>query len=128
MLGLLGAVAPMVKTLFNTIDKTIDNKAEAEKIKQSIQQQLLSGQLKELEAQAQIITAEAKGGWLQRNWRPLLMLVFAGLVVAHWFGFTAPNIPESVQNSLLNIVLVGVGGYVVGRSGEKIADKFKKEK
>lgn len=128
MLGLLGAVAPMVKTLFNTIDKTIDNKAEAEKIKQSIQQQLLSGQLKELEAQAQIITAEAKGGWLQRNWRPLLMLVFAGLVVAHWFGFTAPNIPESVQNSLLNIVLVGVGGYVVGRSGEKIADKLRKDK
>ena len=103
MLGLLGAVAPMVKTLFNTIDKTIDNKSEAEKIKQSIQQQLLSGQLKELEAQAQIITAEAKGGWLQRNWRPILMLVFAGLVVAHWFGFTAPNIPESVQNSLLKI-------------------------
>ena len=128
MLGLLGAVAPMVKTLFNTIDKTIENKAEAEKIKQSIQQQLLSGQLKELEAQAQIITAEAQGGWLQRNWRPLLMLVFAGLVVAHWFGFTAPNIPESVQNSLLNIVLVGVGGYVVGRSGEKIADKFRKDK
>lgn len=128
MLGLLGAVAPMVKTLFNTIDKTIDNKAEAEKIKQSIQQQLLSGQLKELEAQAQIITAEAKGSWLQRNWRPILMLVFAGLVVAHWFGFTAPNIPESVQNSLLNIVMIGVGGYVVGRSGEKIADKLKKEK
>lgn len=128
MLGILGAVAPMVKTLFNTIDKTIDNKAEAEKIKQSIQQQLLSGQLKELEAQAQIITAEARGGWLQRNWRPLLMLVFAGLVVAHWFGFTAPNIPESVQNSLLNIVLVGVGGYVVGRSGEKIADKLRKDK
>ena len=34
-------------------------------------------------------------------------------------------LPESVQNSLLNIVMVGVGGYVVGRSGEKIADKFK---
>lgn len=128
MLGLLGAVAPMVKTLFNTIDKTIDNKAEAEKIKQSIQQQLLSGQLKELEAQAQIITAEAKGGWLQRNWRPILMLVFAGLVVAHWFGFTAPNIPESVQNSLLNIVLVGMGGYVMGRSAEKVAETLKKEK
>ena len=50
---------------------------------------------------------------------------FAGLIVAHWFGLTAPNIPESVQNSLLNIVMVGVGGNVVGRSGEKIADKFK---
>jgi len=128
MLGILGAVAPMVKTLFSTIDKTIDNKAEAEKIKQNIQQQLLSGQLKELEAQASVITAEARGGWLQRNWRPLLMLTFAGLVVAHWFGFTAPNIPESVQNSLLNIVLVGMGGYIVGRSGEKIMDKYKEKK
>tara|TARA_B100001057_G_C22843047_1_gene947864 strand:- start:2325 stop:2711 length:387 start_codon:yes stop_codon:yes gene_type:complete len=128
VLGVLGAVAPMVKTLFNTIDKTIDNKAEAEKIKQNIQQQLLSGQLKELEAQASIIVAESKGGWLQRNWRPMLMLTFAGLVVAHWFGFTAPNIPESVQNSLLNIVLVGMGGYIVGRSGEKIMDKYKEKK
>ena len=128
MIGILGAVAPMVKNLFSTIDKTIDNKAEAEKIKQNIQQQLLSGQLKELEAQASIITAEAKGGWLQRNWRPMLMLTFAGLVVAHWFGFTAPNIPESVQNSLLNIVLVGMGGYIVGRSGEKIMDKYKEKK
>ena len=126
MFNLLGAVTPMIKTLFSTIDKNIDNKAEAEKLKQSIQQQLLSGQLKELEAQAKIRTAEAQGGWLQRNWRPILMLVFAGLVVAHWFGFTAPNIPESVQNSLLNIVLVGVGGYIVGRSGEKIMDKYKK--
>ena len=128
MLGVLGAVAPLVKTLFKTIDKTIDNKADAEKIKQSIQQQLLSGQLKELEAQASIIIAESKGSFLQRNWRPLLMLIFAGLIVAHWFGFTAPNIPESVQNSLLNIVLVGCSGYILGRSGEKIMDKYKEKK
>jgi hypothetical protein len=128
MIGILGAVAPMVKTLFKTIDKTIDNKADAEKIKQNIQQQLLSGQLKELEAQASIIVAESKGGILQRNWRPMLMITFAGLIVAHWFGYTAPDIPESVQNSLLNIVLVGMGGYIVGRSGEKIMDKYKDKK
>ena len=128
MLGILGAVAPLIKTLFKTIDKTIENKGDAERIKQSIQQQLLSGQLKELEAQASIIVAESKGGVLQRNWRPLLMIIFAGLIVAHWFGYTAPNIPESVQNSLLNIVLVGMGGYIVGRSGEKIMDKYKDKK
>ena len=57
MLGLLGAAAPLVKTLFKTIDKTIENKADAEKMKQNLQQQLLSGQLKELEAQAAVITA-----------------------------------------------------------------------
>ena len=126
MINMLGAVAPLVKTLFKTIDKVIDNKQDADKIKKTIQEQLLSGELKELEAQAKIIVAEAQGSWLQRNWRPILMLLFAGLVVAHWFGFTASNIPESVQNSLLNIVLVGISGYVVGRSAEKVMDRYKR--
>ena len=41
MLGILGAVAPLVKTLFKTIDKTIDNKADAEKIKGELAEQNL---------------------------------------------------------------------------------------
>jgi len=42
----------------------------------------------------------------------MLLVTFAGLVVAHWFGFTALKVPESAQNSVLNIVMVGVGGYL----------------
>ena len=103
----------------------VEDKDEANRLKFEIQRQLIENKSSELEASAKIVLAEAQGSWLQRNWRPLLMVTFAGLVVAHWFGLTAPNIPESVQNSLLNIVMVGVGGYVVGRSGEKIADKFR---
>jgi hypothetical protein len=90
-----------------------------------IQKQLLESKSGELEAQVKIVLAEAQGSWLQRNWRPMLMVTFAGLVVAHWFGLTTSNIPESVQNSLLNIVMVGVGGYVAGRSAEKVVDKWK---
>ena len=103
----------------------VEDKDEANKLKFQIQRQLIETKSSELEAQAKIVLAEAQRSWLQRNWRPLLMVSFAGLVVAHWFGFTAPDIPETVQNSLLNIVMIGIGGYVVGRSGEKIADKFK---
>ena len=64
---------------------------------------------------------------LQRNWRPLLMVVFTGLVVAHWFGFTANNIPESFQNSLLNIVMVSVDGHVMGCSAEKVVNKWQQK-
>jgi len=125
---MLNLIGPIAGALFKTVDKVIDNKGEADKIKQDIQQRIIAGELKELEGAAKIIQTEAQGGFLQRNWRPIMMLVFAGLMVAHWFGFTAPNIPESVQNSLLNIILVGIGGYTIGRSGEKIADRFKKDK
>lgn len=123
---MLNIITPIIGSLFKTVDKVIDNKAEGDKIKAKIQEQLLAGELKELEGAAKIIETEAKGGFLQRNWRPLMMLTFAGLMVAHWFGFTAPNIPESVQNSLLNIIMIGIGGYTVGRSAEKVADKWKK--
>ena len=111
--------------VLDIVDDVVEDKDEANRLKFEIQRQLIENKSSELEASAKIVLAEAQGSWLQRNWRPLLMVTFTGLIVAHWFGLTAPNIPEGVQNSLLNIVMVGVGGYVVGRSGEKIVDKFK---
>ena len=120
--NLIGTIGGKV---LDIVDDVVEDKAEANKLKFEIQRQLIENKSSELEATAKIVLAKAQGSWLQRNWRPLLMVTFTGLVVAHWFGLTAQNIPETVQNSLLNIVMVGVGGYIVGRSGEKIADKFK---
>ena len=121
--NLIGTIGGKV---LDIVDDVIEDKDEANKLKFQIQRQLIETKGSELEAQAKIVLAEAQGSWLQRNWRPLLMVIFAGLVVAHWFGFTASNIPESVQNSLLNIVMVGVGGYVMGRSAEKVVSiKFR---
>ena len=119
--NLIGSIGGKV---LDIVDDVVEDKDEANNLKFKIQKQLIETKSSELEAQAKIVLAEAQGSFLQRNWRPLLMIIFAGLVVAHWFGWTAPNIPESVQNSLLNIVMVGMGGYVVGRSAEKVADKW----
>jgi hypothetical protein len=121
--NLIGTIGGKV---LDIVDDVVEDKDAANKLKFQIQKQLLESKGTELEAQAKIVLAEAQGSWLQRNWRPMLMVTFAGLVVAHWFGLTASNIPESLQNSLLNIVMVGVGGYVAGRSAEKVADKWKK--
>ena len=120
--NLIGSIGGKV---LDIVDGVVEDNDEANRVKLEIQRQLIENKSSELGASAKIVLAEAQGSWLQRNWRPLLMVTFTGLIVAHWFGLTAPNIPESVQNSLLNIVMVGVGGYVVGRSVEKIADKFK---
>ena len=120
--NLIGTIGGKV---LDIVDDVVEDKDEANKLKFEIQRRLIESKSQEMESAAKIVLAEAQGSWLQRNWRPLLMVTFAGLVVAHWFGLTASNIPESVQNSLLNIVMIGVGGYVVGRSGEKIAEKFK---
>lgn len=76
-----------------------------------------------LEAQARVVEAEAKSEhWLTSNWRPIVMLTFASLVVARWFGFSAPNIPLEIENQLWTLLQIGLGGYVAGRSLEKVAE------
>jgi hypothetical protein len=118
---MMNFLSALIGPIFSTIDKIIENKDEAEKIKLAIQQEMLVHRSNEFKAAAEIIVAEAKGeSWLQRNWRPVLMLWFAGLIGAHWMGFTAPNISDSVLEHLLDIVKIGIGGYVIGRSTEKI--------
>lgn len=74
------------------------------------------------QAAADIIKAEAQGqSWLQRNWRPLTMVVFVTLIVCRWFGFVAPNLSQEEYLKLWSIVEFGLGGYVVGRSAETVA-------
>jgi len=48
------------------------------------------------------------------------MLVFVALIVARWLGWSAPNLGEAEVLKLWDIVEIGLGGYVIGRSAEKI--------
>ncbi len=89
------------------------------------------GELAQLTAQSEVIKTEAASEhWLAAVWRPLLMLTFGGLIVARWFGWAAPNLAEAEYIKLWNIVELGIGGYTIGRSFEKvvphIADAIKR--
>jgi hypothetical protein len=92
-----------------------------------------SGELAEIQASTTIIKAEAESdSWLAKSWRPILMLTFGTLIVARWFGWAAPNLTEAEYLKLWDIVQLGLGGYVIGRSVEKtvpaIADAINTKK
>ena len=75
--------------------------------------------------QTDIILAEAKGNWLQRSWRPILMLAFGFIVI--YVKFIAPlfSLPvPPLENEFWNLLQLGIGGYVIGRTGEKIASTY----
>jgi hypothetical protein len=80
-----------------------------------------NGDLAQLNAALQVILAEANGNWLQRTWRPLMMVFFAGLVGARWFGYSAPNMSDAEILELWGIIKIGIGGYTMGRTVEKVA-------
>ena len=108
------------------IDKLIPDKTEAEKYKLKLLTLEQSGELEALRSASGIIQEEAKSEhWLTANWRPITMLTFVALIVAHWLGFTAENLSEEQVLSLLDIVKIGLGGYVIGRSAEKVAKQWK---
>jgi len=73
-------------------------------------------------AAADIVKTEAASEhWLTATWRPVVMLVLTSLIVARWLGYSAPGISEAEALKLWSIVEIGLGGYVIGRSAEKIA-------
>ena len=78
-------------------------------------------------AQARAVTVqeEVRGNWLQRSWRPLVMLVFALIVLVGTFT-TLPILSDTSR--FWDLLEIGLGGYVVGRSGEKMAGAIFKVK
>jgi hypothetical protein len=107
------------------INKIFPDKEAANAAKLKLLELQQAGDLKELEAKAQIVNTEAASKhWLAANWRPLTMLTFVALIVARWFGWAAPNLSEAEYLKLWSIVELGLGGYVIGRSVEKIVPKI----
>jgi hypothetical protein len=127
MIQMLGAVAPLAKILFNTIEKAVPDKDLQEKLKAQLQTQLLQSHTQELQAAAKIIEAEAKAGWFAASWRPLLMYVLIFILVWNYVigpvikVFTGAVISFELPGDVWTLLNVGLGGYVVGRSAESVA-------
>lgn len=116
---LIPLLAPI---LGNIIKSKFPDPAEAAKAEADMTAQLWQNAHQLNAAAADIIKTEAASThWLASNWRPLTMIVFVCLIVARWFGWAAPNLSEAEYIKLWSIVEFGLGGYVVGRSVEKIA-------
>lgn len=116
--ALVPILAPVLTKVIGNLfpDPEQRAKAEAETYKQ-----LLDHQAEIESAAAKIIQTEAASShWLAANWRPLTMLIFVGLITARWFGWAAPDLSAAEYIKLWDIVNFGLGGYVVGRSVEKI--------
>ncbi len=113
------------------IDRIFPDTEAAQKAKHELMLELSKNESAFKLAIADIIKAEAASShWLAANWRPITMLTFVGLIVARWFGYAAPELSEAEYLKLWDIVELGLGGYVIGRSIEKtlpkLGDIFKK--
>lgn len=124
----MSGILDLLPTVGKIIDKIIPDPTARDAAKQKMAELGQAGQLAFLDAdvkmflqRAAVIMAEvASQSWLARNWRPLTMLTFVGLIVSRWMGWAAPGMSEAEYLSVYDLVKIGLGGYVAGRTAEKI--------
>lgn len=131
LLNLLkGPVKETVGAITGVLDKFITDpqerlKAELElaKIEADLQSKLINADVEWAKAGAEVVKAEVNSpSILARTWRPMLMYVGIVLIAYNYLVaamFSLPTIP--MPDQLWELLKIGMGGYVVGRTVEKTA-------
>lgn len=122
ILGFIGDIISPVRDIIDEVhtseEEKLKIKAEMFKMEMAMSSKFMDYERQLLESKTKIITAEAQGqSVLQRTWRPITMLTFLVLVVCDSFGWLANPLADQAWT----LLQIGLGGYVTGRSLEKIA-------
>lgn len=128
-MALAALIPALLPFLSRVLDKAIPDPKAREDAKLEMTKALYEGESRELEAMRDVVVAEVQGhSKIQRVWRPIAMLTFLFLIV--WIAVFAPMLGmaeesvsalERVPTSLWSLIMIGMGGYIAGRSAEKIA-------
>ena len=138
---MIGALLPVIGPLLGDVVKRVlpEDKDKRAEIEREINMALITNSAQIEQAAASVILAEAKSEHrVTATWRPILMLTITAIV--GWNYLLAPLVELAVRlfvgdqipltiplpDELWNLLMIGVGGYIVGRSAEKVADKVKK--
>jgi hypothetical protein len=117
--------ADLIDNLHTSDEERMELQKQMMKIQTDLHTKLLEYETKLMEARSSIITAEANSqSWIARNWRPITMLTFLVLVVLSSIGILGVK----VHDEFWAILKIGLGGYVIGRSAEKIVPQVMKRR
>ena len=115
--GIFKPLTKLVDDVHTSTEEKLTLRNKLVEIENTITSQVLDMQKQLLTSQTKIITSEAQGqSWIQRNWRPITMLTFLALVVCDSFGWLANPLAQEAWT----LLQIGLGGYVVGRTVEKV--------
>ena len=137
---MIGALLPVIGPLLGDVIKRVlpEDKDKRAEIEREINMALISNSAQIEQAAASVILAESKSEHvITATWRPILMLTITAIVAWNFLLgalvellvkiTTGDEMPLTIPlpDELWNLLMIGVGGYVVGRSAEKVAEKVK---
>lgn len=112
-------VTGIISAVGGVIDRLTLPAREKKKLETDLFRIITECERQRLEGQTAVLGEEVRGNGLQRSWRPLVMLTFAVIILIGTFT----SLPILADTSRFwDLLEIGLGGYVVGRSGEKVAE------
>lgn len=129
-------VGKVLSGVLDLVDQGVEDKDKANQLKAELTKAFEGGDLTRfqtlVENQAKVVLGEIQGqSWLQRNWRPILMLCIVAIIANNYILFpylslfTDKVVILDLPEKLYNLMTIGVGGYIVGRSAEKAIKTWK---
>lgn len=120
--GLVKQVGGIIDSVTTTTEEKLTAQAKLLELQNAFTIQLAQLDQQFAAEQSKVVVAEVQSqSWLARNWRPILMLTFT-YIIAHNYViaplFHIPSVPIPVD--MWDLLKIGMGGYIVGRSAEKI--------
>jgi len=124
--------AGLGKAVDNVLGRFFEDKDKAAEAAHELRMEMLKHEQTAQEVARDVVVAEAKSDhWLTSAWRPITMLVFVSIVANNYIIapyvdlFFDAGLQLEVPDAMWELIKVGLGGYVVGRSAEKVADKVR---
>ncbi|MBC5620732.1 MULTISPECIES: hypothetical protein [Butyricimonas] len=113
----MGVLQNVIREIGDIVNRLSVSSREKQKIQEEIQSLVYRYKSELVREQSAAVGDEMRGNWLQRSWRPMVMLVLTLLVV---LGVFTESSMLSDTSRFWDLLEIGIGGYVIGRSGETI--------
>lgn len=120
---LLGAATGLIDEAFTNDEERAEGRAKLLTISNALYLEVAKMDVEFADIQSRVVIAEANSqSWLARNWRPSTMMVFVLIIFYNYIispMFSLPLTP--IVPDMWALLKLGIGGYIGGRTIEKIA-------
>jgi hypothetical protein len=115
--GIFKPAAELIDALHTSEEEKLKQQRRLLEIQALVLDSSLQYEKEMMTSRAEIINSEAKSEhWITATWRPITMLTFLALAVGDSLGW----LPNPLRDEAWMLLQLGLGGYVVGRSAEKV--------
>lgn len=121
----MGVLQNVIREIGDIVNRLSVSSKEKQKIQEEIQSLMYRYKGELVREQSAAVGEEIRGNWLQKSWRPIVMLLLTLVILCGVFTGSSVLADTSRFWDLLEI---GIGGYVIGRSGETLTTSLLSKK